>query len=111
VRGYDYNSLGPLDSKGDNFGGNFQFVTNSELLFKVDALGSADSFRLGLYLDAGNVFAELTDFDDKELRASVGLSAKWFTLVGPIELSYSTPFNDQPEDEIKLFQFSLGAPF
>lgn len=111
VRGYDYNSLGPKDSKDQTFGGNFQFVTNSELLFQVDALGSAESFRLGLYFDAGNVFAKTDDFDEKELRSSVGLSAKWFTVVGPIELSYAVPLNDEPGDDTKNFQFSLGAPF
>lgn len=111
VRGYDFNSLGPKDSKQESFGGNFQVVTNSELLFQVDALGSAESFRLGLYFDAGSVFAEYADFDEKELRTSVGLSAKWFTLIGPIELSYAVPLNDEPGDETKNFQFSLGAPF
>jgi len=111
VRGYDYNSLGPQDSKGESYGGNFQFVTNLELLFPLEAFGSAESFRLGLYFDAGNVFAETDDFDEKELRTSVGLSAKWFTVIGPIELSYAVPVNDEPGDETKNFQFSLGAPF
>ena len=111
VRGYDYNSLGPLDSSFSSFGGNFQFITNSEILFQIDALGGADSFRLGLYLDAGNVFAEPTDFEATELRASVGISAKWFTAVGPIELSYANPINNEPGDDTKNFQFSLGAPF
>lgn len=111
VRGYDFNSLGPEDSKQQTFGGNFQVVTNSELLFQVEALGSAESFRLGLYFDAGNVFAETDDFNEKELRTSVGISAKWFTVVGPIELSYAVPINDEPGDDTKNFQFSLGAPF
>jgi outer membrane protein insertion porin family len=111
VRGYDFNSLGPKDSKQQSFGGNFQFVTNFELLFPIEALGSAESFRLGLYLDAGSVFADTGSFDEKELRMSVGLSAKWFTVIGPIELSYAEPINDEPGDETKNFQFSLGAPF
>lgn len=111
VRGYDFNSLGPEDSKQQTFGGNFQFITNAELLFKVEALGSAETFRLGLYFDTGNVFADVDDFDEKELRSSLGLSAKWFTVVGPIELSYAVPLNDEPGDDTKNFQFSLGAPF
>ncbi|MBT3204084.1 MAG: outer membrane protein assembly factor BamA [Gammaproteobacteria bacterium] len=111
VRGYDYNSLGPLDSLNDSFGGNFQVITNTEILFQIDALGGADSFRLGLYFDAGNVFADTNDFDADELRASIGISAKWFTAVGPIELSYANPINNEPGDDTKNFQFSLGAPF
>jgi outer membrane protein insertion porin family len=111
VRGYDYNSLGPRDSKDQIFGGNFQVVTNSEFLIPLDTLGGAESFRLGLYFDAGNVFADPSDFDSSELRSSVGISAKWFTLIGPIELSYAVPTNNQPGDDTKNFQFSLGAPF
>lgn len=111
VRGYDYNSLGPLDSKSQPFGGNFQFITNSEFLFKMDAFGDADTFRLGLYLDAGNVFATYRDYETSELRASYGIAMKWLTAVGPIQLSYAQPFNDQQGDEIKNFQFSLGTSF
>ena len=111
VRGYDYNSLGPLDSRLESFGGNFQFVTTSEFLFRVDAIGGAESFRIGVYFDAGNVFASPSDFESSELRTSVGVSAKWFTAIGPIELSYANPINDEPGDETQNFQFSLGAPF
>jgi len=111
VRGYDFNSLGPQDSKQQSFGGNLQFITNFELLFPIEALGSAESFRLGVYFDAGNVFAAVDDFETNDLRTSYGIAAKWFTVVGPIALSYATPLNDEPEDDIKNFQFSLGAAF
>lgn len=111
VRGYDYNSLGPTDSKGDVFGGNYRVVTNSEFLFPVEALGSAESFRLGLYFDAGNVFADSSEYDTSDLRTSVGVSLKWFTLIGPIQLSYAFPINDEAGDDTRNFQFSLGALF
>ncbi len=111
VRGYDYNSLGPKDSRNESFGGNFQLITNTEILFQIDALGGADTFRLGVYFDMGNVFPKPNDFELNELRASIGISAKWFTAVGPIELSYANPINYQKGDELKHFQFSLGAPF
>jgi len=111
VRGYEYNSLGPLDSRGDAYGGNLQFITNSEFLFQMDAFGGADTFRLGVYLDTGSVFSDTDAWDEAELRSSVGLSAKWFTAVGPIELSYAWPIDDETGDRTKNFQFSLGAPF
>lgn len=111
VRGYDYNSLGPLDSDGEAYGGNLQVITNAEVLFQMDAFGGADTFRLGVYLDTGSVFSDFDAYDTDELRSSVGLSAKWLTAIGPIELSYAWPIDDQAGDEIKNFQFSLGAPF
>ncbi len=111
VRGYEFNSLGPLDSEGDPFGGNLQVITTAELLFPVEALGSSETFRLGLYFDAGNVFADTDSFESSELRQSIGLSAKWFSVIGPIEFSYAVPLNDEPGDDTRNFQFALGAQF
>jgi outer membrane protein insertion porin family len=111
VRGYEFNSLGPVDSTGDPFGGNMQFVTTTEIIFPVEALGSSETFRLGLYFDAGNVFADVDDFETDELRQSVGVSAKWFSVIGPVEFSYAFPLNDESEDDTRNFQFALGASF
>jgi outer membrane protein insertion porin family len=111
VRGYERNSLGPLDSRGDPFGGNFQVITTAELLFPVESLGSSDTFRVALYFDAGNVFKDRDSFESRDLRQSVGISAKWFSVVGPLEFSYALPINDRPGDDTRSFQFALGASF
>jgi outer membrane protein insertion porin family len=111
VRGYERNSLGPLDSRGDPFGGNFQVITTAELLFPVESLGSSDTFRVALYFDAGNVFKDRDSFESRDLRQSVGISAKWFSVVGPLEFSYAFPINDRPGDDTRSFQFALGASF
>lgn len=111
VRGYDFNSLGPLDSNGDPYGGNFQVIGSAELLFPIPALGSSETFRVGLYFDIGNVFADVDTYEFEELRQSVGVSAKWFSFVGPIEFSYAWPINNRPGDETRQFQFALGATF
>ena len=111
VRGYERNSLGPRDSNGDPFGGNFQFINTAELLLPFDSLISSDTFRVAVYFDAGNVFKNTGTYDSSELRQSVGISAKWFSVVGPLEFSYAFPLNDQPGDDIRNFQFLLGASF
>ncbi len=111
VRGYERNSLGPLDSNGDPFGGNLQVILTSEFLIPIESLGSSETFRLGLYWDTGNVFDDVDAFESDELRQSVGVSAKWFSLIGPLEFSYAYPINDEPEDDIRNFQFALGASF
>jgi outer membrane protein insertion porin family len=111
VRGYEFNSLGPRDSEGDAAGGNLQVVGTAEILFPLEALVSADTFRLGVYFDIGNVFAEVDDYETSELRQSVGVSAKWFSVIGPIEFSYAFPLNDESGDDPQPFQFALGAQF
>lgn len=111
VRGYDFNSLGPLDSEGDAEGGNLQVITTNEIIFPLEALGSSDTFRVGLYFDAGNVFATADDYETDELRQSVGVSAKWLSFIGPLEFSYAFPLNDEDDDDVQEFQFALGAQF
>jgi len=111
VRGYEFNSLGPRDSEGDAAGGKLQVIGTAEILFPLEALVSADTFRLGVYFDIGNVFAEVDDYETSELRQSVGLSAKWFSVIGPIEFSYAFPLNDESGDDPQPFQFALGAQF
>ncbi len=111
VRGYERNSLGPLDSNGDPFGGTLQTLFTSEILIPLDAIASSETFRLGLYFDVGNVFDGIDTFDAAELRGSVGISAKWFSVVGPLEFSLAYPVNDQVGDDIRNFQFALGASF
>jgi len=111
VRGYEFNSLGPRDSEGDAEGGNLQVIGTTEILFPIEALASADTFRLGVYFDFGNVFAEVDDYETSELRQSVGISAKWFSVIGPIEFSYAFPLNDESGDDTQPFQFALGAQF
>lgn len=111
VRGYEFNSLGPLDSEGDPAGGNLQVISTAEILFPVESLGSSETFRVGLYFDVGNVFENTDAYETDELRQSVGISAKWFSFIGPIEFSYAFPVNDQSGDDTRNFQFSLGAAF
>ncbi len=111
IRGYEFNSLGPLDSEGDPFGGNLQVITTTEILFPLEFLGSSETFRLGVYLDVGNVFADTDTYETDELRQSLGISAKWFSFIGPIEFSYAFPLNDQSGDDTRNFQFALGASF
>ena len=111
VRGYEFNSLGPKDSEGDSEGGNLQVITSAEIIFPIEALASSDTFRLGVYFDAGNVFMDYDDYETTELRQAVGISAKWFSVIGPIEFSYAFPLNDESGDDTQPFQFSLGASF
>jgi outer membrane protein insertion porin family len=111
VRGYEFNSLGPKDSENDAEGGNLQVITTAEIIFPIEALVSSDTFRLGVYFDAGNVFEDVDDYETSELRQAVGLSAKWFSVIGPIEFSYAFPLNDKSGDDPQPFQFSLGASF
>lgn len=111
VRGFRDNTLGPRDSEDDAFGGNFVTTAGVEIYFPIPSLVEATRFRLGLFADIGNVFAEFDDFETSELRGSAGLEINLITGLGGITLSFASPFNDDEDDETEPFQFELGTSF
>jgi len=40
---------------------------------------------------------------------SVGAGFHWFSPVGPISLTMAQPLNDEPGDDVKRLQFTLGS--
>jgi outer membrane protein insertion porin family len=113
VRGFESNSLGPQDEFGNALGANTKITGQMELLFPPPGDTFRDSMRLGLFLDAGNVF-DLSgggDIDTNEFRASTGVMLSWMSPVGPLSFSLGYPLISQDEDKLELFQFSIGAGF
>ncbi len=111
IRGYDDNTLGPLDDDGDPLGASFRTVGKAEIVFPPPFFQDSNAVRFSLFYDVGNVFEGVDAFDADELRMSVGVAASWLSPVGPLAISYSFPFNDQSNDDLQLFQFTLGAGF
>ncbi|TFH49983.1 MAG: outer membrane protein assembly factor BamA [Lysobacterales bacterium] len=111
VRGYEANTLGPRDSKGQPLGGDLKWTGTLELILPLPFIRDSKAFRLTTFVDAGNVFGPGQSFEFKELRASAGITAIWLSPFGPLTLSLGWPFNDQPGDNIQNFQFTLGTAF
>lgn len=111
VRGYESNSLGPLDSKGDAKGGDLLVTASAEVLFPVPFASEMKNLRLSAFVDAGNVFEDAGSFDSGELRYSAGVGAVWLSPLGPFELSYAKPLNSKDGDNEQVVQFSIGASF
>jgi outer membrane protein insertion porin family len=45
------------------------------------------------------------------LRYSAGVGISWISPIGPLKLSYGTPLNAKPEDNVQRFQFQMGTGF
>jgi outer membrane protein insertion porin family len=108
VRGFEDNTLGPQDSNGNPIGGSVQVVGGAEVLFPLPFVEGAKSFRLGTFLDIGNVYSDLSSFDVKELRYSVGVSSLWISPLGPLSVSLGFPLNAKSGDNVQNFQFTVG---
>jgi len=131
VRGFESNSLGPLDSFGNVLGGRRKIVGNVELfypLFKGDK-----SVRGSVFVDVGQIWASSslpqypvslstcaggpsTDPDvvypgAQDFRYSAGVGLAWNSPIGPLKFSYAFPINDKCFDRVQQFQFQVGNVF
>jgi outer membrane protein assembly factor BamA/autotransporter translocation and assembly factor TamB len=105
VRGYRFESIGPVGPLGDPLGGQAVLILNQELRY-MSTLG------LGLvgFWDAGNVFESVRDFDFG-LRHAVGAGLRWRSPVGLLRLDVGFPLSRRDEDDAYRVFFSIGQAF
>lgn len=112
VRGFRANTLGPREPTTDRpIGGSAKVVGNVEIYFPAPFEGMEKNLRLSAFIDAGNVFASYNDIDPAELRVSAGAAAVWLSPVGALTFSWGWPIKSADEDELELFQFTIGTGF
>jgi len=122
VRGYRTSSIGPKyynSSAGRWFttGGTKSVSASAELYFPVPGLKKNDSFRLSTFVDAGGVFSDneslvgTEQYEQGDMRYSMGLGVQWNSPFGPLQLSVAEPLNDDSKDRTQRFQFGMGSTF
>ena len=113
VRGFEGRSLGPRskDPSKDALGGSKRIVFGGELKFPVPGMLDSSDKRLALFLDAGQVYASGESVDLGDLRYASGIAFEWMTVIGPLAFSYAVPLNEEPDDDLEQFQFTLGGLF
>lgn len=108
VRGFEYNSLGPLASDGTAMGGQVLTSASGEFIFPM--IDDMPSVRTSLFMDVGNVF-ESGGFDAGDLRASAGFSLAWLTPVGPLTMVMATPLKSESADKVTRTHITLGRSY
>jgi len=114
VRGYEPNSLGPVDPTGLAMGGKQMFVLSAELLFPMPGMSKEKSVRMSTFVDAGAIYGQVVQNILPQalgIRTSAGLALTWISPVGPLKISLGYPLNKQPGDKLQKFQFTLGQLF
>jgi len=114
VRGYKASSLGPIYTDPTTttqyrLGGNRRVVGNAELLWSLP--GMDKSFRMGWFVDGGQVYGTDEKVDLADLRYSTGLTAAWISPIGPLKFSIGKPLNKKEGDKVEAFQFQMGTTF
>ena len=107
VRGYEKNSLSPLDSSGKPIGGDFMVAGTAEIIFKPPL--EIANLRTAFFADFGRAFEDYDSFEFDDLKGSLGLSVKWISPFGGVTVNFSTPINSDDTDKTETFQFNLGT--
>jgi outer membrane protein insertion porin family len=111
VRGFKTNTLG-LKDEDQALGGNLLVTGTAAVMFPLPFMKKTlKQFRMGAFVDVGNVYDQDENFDAGLLRYSTGLSALWVSPFGPMTVSIAQPFNKQDNDETEIFQFAVGSTF
>ncbi|MCD4780773.1 MAG: outer membrane protein assembly factor BamA [Candidatus Omnitrophica bacterium] len=109
IRGYDERKVGPLDpNTNDPVGGEAMVIANIEYTLPL-----IEYVKLAAFVDTGSVWAQAEDFGTGDLFSGVGLGLRVKTPIGPINLDYGYPLNDEPGEEGRSgkFYFSVSRGF
>jgi outer membrane protein insertion porin family len=106
LRGWKFRQISPVDSSGQQTGGNSQILGNVEYLIPLPF-----NLRLALFVDVGNVYGFSTPFNITNLKADVGAGIRWISPFGPIRVDYGLKITREAGEDIGALQFSVGAPF
>ncbi|MCK5727230.1 MAG: outer membrane protein assembly factor [Thiotrichaceae bacterium] len=98
VRGYNFESLGEVNSSGSIVGGN----KLAELSFEVD-YPIFKQWSIAGFVDAGNAF---DDFEIDDIKVGVGAGLRWHSPLGPVRIDLASPMDDPSDVHIHL---SIGT--
>jgi translocation and assembly module TamA len=107
LRGYKFQSVGPLGVRNTPLGGRSLFEVSTELRVKfTETIGGV------VFIDGGNVYDdELPDLSTN-LQWSAGFGARYFTTFGPLRLDFGFPLNPRDGiDDFMQFYISIGQAF
>ncbi len=112
LRGFVRGGVGPKDGN-DFIGGNYASSVNIQTSVP-QLLPNIQNMDVSMFFDAGNVWGVDYDSslsDTNKIRSSIGVGIDWFTVVGPLSVSFSHPISSVDTDKTESFKFNLGTTF
>ncbi|MZR32205.1 autotransporter assembly complex protein TamA [Sneathiella litorea] len=107
VRGYEYQTVGPLDASNDPVGGRSLLEVGFEARTRI-----TDSIGLVPFIEGGNVFESMAPDFSGEFLWGAGLGFRYYTAIGPIRFDVAVPLNPRKNvDDSYQFYISIGQAF
>jgi translocation and assembly module TamA len=105
VRGFKYQSVGPLFPDRNPMGGTS--IDAGTIEYRQRLFGD---FGSAFFIDAGQVSAERRPFSGT-LRVGTGFGVRYYTPIGPVRLDLAVPVNRPPGGDRFEFYIGLGQAF
>jgi translocation and assembly module TamA len=107
IRGYEFQSVGPLDDDDDPLGGRSVFEVSLETRFRV-----TETIGIVPFVDGGTVFDDVYPDFSETLRWAAGIGFRYYTAIGPIRADIAFPLNPRGGvDDLFQFYVSIGQAF
>jgi translocation and assembly module TamA len=106
VRGYEFRSISPENSDGDEIGGRSAITGSIELRYRF--LGD---YGIVPFFDAGTVSRDATPNFDEPIQYAAGIGFRYYTSFGPIRADIAVPLNPRHDDDPVAFYISIGQAF
>lgn len=106
IRGYQLGEAAPRGGDGRFVGAKTYLLFNAEL---EQALTS--NWSVVLFADALGSAVQLSKYPFDERLYTVGLGARYQTLIGPVRMEYGRNINPRVDDPAGTLHFSVGFPF
>ena len=99
IRGYDYNSLSPLDENDNLVGGSRLLVGGADYLYEF-----RHNWLAALFVDHGGALDETNE----PLFSGAGFGVRWLSPVGSLSLDLAQALNGEDEGDYRL-HFTMGT--
>lgn len=106
VRGFERNSLGPVNAQGNPTGGRLRFVCNNEFRFRI-----VGNFKWVVFHDMGFLTNNFSAVTPGQLRHSLGFGLHYITPIGPIKADYGFILARKPGEHVGRFHLTFGYIF
>lgn len=98
IRGYDYETVTPIDDAEAYVGGRYLTVGSLEYGYQF-----AEKWRIGIFADAGT---STNDFSEP-ISVGIGTGIRWLTPIGPVKLDFAVPVNSDTDTKY-TFHLYIG---
>ena len=106
IRGYEYQTVGPVDSDNDPLGGRSVLEVGGELRLRL-----TETIGVVPFVEGGTAYDDRVPDADREIRWAAGLGLRYFTAIGPLRLDLAFPLNRRSFDDKFQFYVSIGQAF